>query len=171
MKQTLLMAESQKEKLFQDILDENGSRLHVFAQSKTRGDHWKDLKQEIMLRIWKGLDDYEDRAKAGTWVYAIAYNTLKEFNRMLNRPETSLESLEMLPESQQCTYSTGESMDAIHMVESFIQSLGDDDRTALLMQTDGFTYKEISEAIGSDEGALRVRIHRLKKQLAKHVEG
>jgi RNA polymerase sigma-70 factor, ECF subfamily len=171
MKQTFLVAESQKGKLFQDILDENSSRLHVFAQSKTRGDNWQDLKQEIMLRIWKGLDGYEARANTRTWVYAIAYNTLKEFKRMLNRPETAVESLELLPEFQQCTYSTGESMDVIHMVEAFIQLLGDDDRTMFSMYLDGCTYQEISVAIGSDEGTLCVRVHRLKKQLEKYLEG
>jgi RNA polymerase sigma factor (sigma-70 family) len=165
------MAESRKETLFQDILDENSSRLRVFAQSKTRGDNWQDLEQEILLRIWNKLDGYEGRANIKTWVYAIAYNTLKEFNQRLNRSETAVESLELLPASRQFTYSTGERMDAIHMVETFMQLLGDDDRTALLMHSDGCTYQEISVAIGSDEGALRVRIHRIKKQLAKHVEG
>jgi RNA polymerase sigma factor (sigma-70 family) len=157
--------------MFQRILKENRHGLRIFAQTNTRGDNWRDLEQEILLGIWEGLDSYEGRANTRTWVYAVAYNALIDFNQKLNRPETAMESLELLPESRQNSYSTGERMDATHMLEAFIQLLGDRDRPVLLMHLDGCTYQEISEATGSDEGALRVRIHRLKNQLAKYVEG
>jgi RNA polymerase sigma-70 factor, ECF subfamily len=166
-----LTADSAKKKLFYRILDENGSRLKFFARAHTRGDNWQDLEQEIMAGIWEGLDRYEGRADIKTWVYAIAVNTLKNFNRMLNRPEIAVESLELLPAHRQSTYSTGKNMDAIHILDAFIRVLGDADRTAFLMHSDGCTYQEISVATGLDEGVLRVRIHRLKKQLAKFAEG
>jgi DNA-directed RNA polymerase specialized sigma24 family protein len=95
-----------KELLFQDILDENSSRLRAFAQTNTRGDNWVDLEQEILLRIWKGLDCYESRSNTGTLVHSEAYFALMEFQRKLDRPETAVKSLELLPEFRQYTYST-----------------------------------------------------------------
>jgi RNA polymerase sigma factor (sigma-70 family) len=165
-----MVTESLKETIFQRILDENSSRLHIFAQKNTRGDNWQDLEQEILLRIWKGLDCYEGRANTGALVHSEAYFALKGFQQKLNRPEKAVKSLELLPEFRQYTYSTEGRMDAIHMVEAFIQSLGDDDRTMFLMYLNGCTYREISESTGSEEGALRVRIHRLKKQLEMYAE-
>jgi RNA polymerase sigma-70 factor, ECF subfamily len=164
-----LVAESPKERLFHCILEENRHRIHVFSRANIRGDYWQDLEQEILLRIWKGFDSYKGRAKTKTWIYAIAYNTLKEFIRKSDRLDATLESLELHLKSRQSTYSTGESVDAFCTLEKFIQLLGDVDRTALLMHLDGCTYQEISEATESDEGAQRVRIHRLKKQLAEYA--
>jgi RNA polymerase sigma-70 factor, ECF subfamily len=164
-----LVAESLKESLFQRILAENRHRIHTFARANIRDDFWQDLQQEILLRIWEKLDRYEGRAKTKTWVYAIAYNTLKEFNRKRYRLDATLESLELHFKSQEITYSTGESIEAFCVLEKFIQLIDDEDRTALLMHLDGCTYQEISEATDSDEGTLRVRIYRLKKQLAEYI--
>jgi RNA polymerase sigma-70 factor, ECF subfamily len=164
-----LVAESPKERLFHCILEENRNRIHVFSRANIRGDYWQDLEQEILLRIWKGFDRYKGRAKTKTWVYAIAYNTLKEFNRKSDRLDATLESLELHLKSRESTYSTGESIDAVFILDKFLQSIEDADRTALLMLLDGCTYQEISEATESEEGAQRVRIHRLKKQLAEYA--
>jgi DNA-directed RNA polymerase specialized sigma24 family protein len=116
-----LAAESLKEKLYQRILEENSRRIQIFARANTRGDIWQDLQQEILMRIWEKLDRYEGRAKTRTWVYAIAYNTLKEFNRKRYRLDATLESLKLHLKSRQTTYATGESIDAFCIIEKFIQ--------------------------------------------------
>jgi RNA polymerase sigma-70 factor, ECF subfamily len=164
-----LVAESLKEKLYQRILEENGPRIQIFAQTNMRGDIWQDLHQEILMRIWQKLDRYEGRAKTKTWVYAIAYNTLREINRKRYRLDATLEALELHLKSRESTYSTGESIDASCIIEKFLQLVDVVDRNAFLMHLDGCTYQEISEATELDEGALRVRIHRLNKQLAEYA--
>jgi RNA polymerase sigma-70 factor (ECF subfamily) len=165
-----LVAESEKEKLFERILEENKRRLHIFARANARGDSWRDLEQEILLQVWRSLDRYQGRSNFKTWFYAVACNTLRHFNRMNYRPETTLESLESVPAPLQGTDTSGKARDGIQILESFMQLLGDVDRTLLLMHLDGCSYEEISEATEMGEGALRVRIHRLKKQLAKYAE-
>jgi RNA polymerase sigma factor (sigma-70 family) len=164
-----LVAKSLKEKLYQRILDEHNSRIQVFAQANTRGDTWQDLQQEIVMRIWEKLDCFENRANIRTWVYSIAYITLKEFNRKRYRLNATLGSLELHLKSQPSTYSTGESIEASCILEKFLQLVDVVGRTALLMLLDGCTYQEIAEATDLDEGTLRVRIHRLKKQLAEYA--
>jgi RNA polymerase sigma-70 factor (ECF subfamily) len=166
-----LAGESEKQKMFERVLDENKRRLHIFARKNVRGDGWKDLEQEILLQVWKSLDLYQGRSSTRTWFYAVAYNTLKEFNRVDHRPETALDDLESLPApslAMESQYNRREGMD---LVTEFIQLLGDVDRTILLMHFDGCSYKEISEATAAEIGTLRVRIHRIKKQLAKYMEG
>jgi RNA polymerase sigma-70 factor, ECF subfamily len=164
-----LAAESEKERLFERILEENKRRIHIFAKANARGDSWKDLEQEILLQVWRSLDRYQGQSNMKTWVYAVAYNTLKYFNRMNHRPETTLESWESIPARFQYA-GASDRRDEIQVLEAFIQSLGEVDRTVLLMHLDGCSYREISESTAADEGALRVRIHRLKKQFAKYAE-
>jgi RNA polymerase sigma-70 factor (ECF subfamily) len=166
-----LLSESEKEKLFERILEENKQRLHIFAKTNVRGDNFRDLEQEILLQVWRSLDQYEGRANTKTWFYAVAYNTLLYFNRTNRRPEKTMQNLESLPALTQSVADPQKSRDGIQILEAFIRQLGDIDRTVILMHLDGCSYKEISEATGFDAGALRVRIHRLKKQLAEFAEG
>lgn len=162
-----MIAQSEKERLFEKILVENRCRLRLFARANTRGDDSRDLEQEILLQLWRSLDLYEGRSNLKTWFYGIAYHTLRDFDRANNRPETPLEHIP--PARLQSTARTEETIDALHMLEGFMRSLGELDRTVLLMYFDGCSYQEMSEATETDGGALRVRVSRLKKQLAKYA--
>src|SRR5215469_8058470 len=35
----------------------------------------EDVTQEIFLKLWQALPDYDGRASPGTWLYSIARNT------------------------------------------------------------------------------------------------
>jgi DNA-directed RNA polymerase specialized sigma24 family protein len=80
-----LVAESEQEMLFERILEENKRRLHIFARANARGDSWRDLEREILLRVWRSLDRYQGRSNLKTWFRAVACNTLRHFKPMNNR--------------------------------------------------------------------------------------
>ena len=41
----------------------------------------EDITQDIFIKLWQGLPDYDGRASLGTWLYAIARNTCLSFLR------------------------------------------------------------------------------------------
>src|SRR6476646_5953444 len=41
----------------------------------------EDVTQEIFLKLWQALPDYDGRASPGTWLYAIARNTCLSASR------------------------------------------------------------------------------------------
>ena len=163
-----MISESEKERLFEQILAENKRRLHLFAQANARGDSARDLEQEILLQIWRSIDLYEGRSNLKTWFYGIAYNTLRDFKRTNRRPEVAIGSV---PAAAIASASgPPERIERLHVIDEFMRSIEDVDRALLVMYLDGCSYQEISEATAVEEGTLRVRIHRLKKELAKFAE-
>src|SRR5215471_3676708 len=43
-----------------------------FLRDRARAE---DVTQDIFLKLWQGLSDYDERASVGTWLYTIARNT------------------------------------------------------------------------------------------------
>jgi RNA polymerase sigma-70 factor (ECF subfamily) len=55
---------------------------------------------------------------------------------------------------------------AIHILYKAIQQLDETDRLIISMVLQELPYAQIAEAVGIREGNLRVKIHRIKQQLA-----
>ena len=156
---------SDKEDLFDRVLRESKKRLILIAKSYAPGDSSRDLLQEIVLQLWKGLDGYEGKSSLATWVYRVALNTACNFHRQHRRSfETPVEA-----ESQNNprALASSQNLDEIQILEDFIGSLGELDRDIFLMYVDGLSYREISDVVALDEAHLRVRISRLKKKFTE----
>ena len=153
----------EKEKLFEQILTENGQGLKLFARSNADRDSCEDLEQEILLHIWSSLDGYECRSSLKTWFYGVAINTAKSFNRLRRNAERGKRQLNL------AIISTGAPPN-MHILEGFIRTLNEVDRTIMLMYIDRCSYQEISGAAALEEGAIRMRVFRLKKQLSEYAE-
>lgn len=50
----------------------------VFLKDPTRAE---EVTQDIFLKLWQALPDYDGRASPGTWLYAIARNTCLSVSR------------------------------------------------------------------------------------------
>src|SRR5437764_11824887 len=50
----------------------------VFLKDPARAE---EVTQDIFLKLWKALPDYDRRASPGTWLYAIARNTCLSASR------------------------------------------------------------------------------------------
>ena len=141
---------------FRAVIDANHGRLRAISRTWAPRA-WEDLYQEIALRLWQGLESFEGRSRIDTWVYRVALNTAVDFVRRDRRRETREVSADVpdIPSSPR-------GRDPMAMLQEFASSLGDIDRAVLVMYVDGLPQREIGEVVGLSEGAVGVRIHRLK---------
>ena len=124
----------------------------------------KDLLQETFILVWKNRDKFRGEAQVLTWVYRIAVNTcLGHIRSTQHKPIDSLTQTalahhpdEQIPEEEQ----------SINLLYRAIQQLPEPDRLLIGMVLQELPYEYIAEALGIQEGNLRVKIHRVKKQLA-----
>ena len=156
---------SDKEDLFDRILRESRKRLVLIAKSYAPGDSSRDLLQEIILQLWRGLDQYEGKSSLATWVYRVALNTACNFHRQYRRSFQT--PVEAHPQNSTRGLITSQNWDEIQILEDFIRSLGELDRDIFLMYVDGLNYREISDVVALEEPQLRVRISRLKKKFTE----
>ncbi len=164
-----MATDAAKERLFDEVVTANRRRIIGIARSYARPNDQVDLCQEILLQMWKGLDTFEGRSAAGTWVYRVALNTAITFHRKNSRRiEPSARPLaEPYPEPVAPSSPDNE----ILILEEFLQSLGKVDRAVFLLYLEDLSYREISEVTGLTESHVGVRINRLKRSFTQRYCG
>lgn len=164
-----MTGDQSKEKLFEEVVAANRRRILAIAHSYARGDEHRDLCQEIMLQMWKGIDGFEGRSAPSTWVYRVALNTAITYRRRNGRRiEPSALPLEDAAQDPVAPPGTGSE---IMILDEFLHSLGKIDRAVFLLYLEDLSYLEISEVTGLTEGHVGVRICRLKKAFSQRFCG
>jgi RNA polymerase sigma factor (sigma-70 family) len=70
----------EKDKKYEQIISVHRDMLYRLCCSYVMNtDLRKDLSQNILICIWKGLDSFEHKSSIKTWVYRIAVNTCIDF--------------------------------------------------------------------------------------------
>lgn len=155
------MARPDKHRLFEQILEENRSRLRVIARASVGGDDSQDLEQEILLAIWNSLDRYEGRSSLRTWFYAVASNTVSSF---LRRNRRRVREAPWTDAVEARAGVAGQDRDPMVILKEFTRSLDELDRLVFLMYLDDVTYREMADVLKVEEASLRVRLSRLLSQ-------
>ena len=128
----------------------------------------KDLTQEVFINTWRALGNYRNEAGYKTWIYRITVNTcLKQirYNKLKYMAPLN-EALTVIPADEAGT-AAGKPYEMLYQA---IGALKEVDRLIIMMVLDELSYEEISRIIGMNEGALRVRISRIKKHLKQLIE-
>jgi RNA polymerase sigma-70 factor (ECF subfamily) len=162
------MDPSERNKLFDRILMENARLIHDMAGRYASAALARDLEQEILLALWKSLDRFEGRSSLTTWVYAVALNTARYFNRKNRRPETIVGHMDPKPAT---TANYDAQRDPDDILEEFMGSLETRDRETFDMYLDRLSYREMSEILEINEASLRMRVSRLKQRFTSTYIG
>jgi RNA polymerase sigma-70 factor (ECF subfamily) len=164
-----------RETQFLTVVRENEARLRRISRVYERDlDARKDLYQEIMFQLWRSLPSFIGGSSIETWVYRVALNTaLAHARRRSSRSETTLEEEHL--ESETLALPLGSSEDVIELDEqserlhAAIERLDGIDRMLVTMQLDGRSYREMAEVIGITESHVGVKLHRIRKALARSL--
>ena len=150
--------------LFTNLLEANHGRWRVIARSYAT-DESEDLFQEILLQIWKSLSTFRGESASSTWCYRVALNTALTWRRA---DQTRKRLLPMTGYAADLVARTSHAQsDSSNVFESLIATLAPTDRAILLLALDDVSYADMVSIVGSTEGALRVRVHHIKQQLAE----
>jgi RNA polymerase sigma-70 factor, ECF subfamily len=158
-----------KEQRFEKVVAANQRRILAIARSYARMDEQRDLCQEILLQMWKGIDHFEGRSAPSTWVYRVALNTAITFRRKNGRHVEIVRN--PLTDSTPVPVAPSNPENEILILEEFLRSLGKIDRAVFLLYLEDLSYQEISEITGLTENHVGVRICRLKKTFTKRYCG
>ena len=164
-----MVGDAAKEIRFQEIVTANRRRILGIASSYARGDDVRDLCQEILLQMWRGLDGFAGRSAPSTWVYRVALNTAITFRRKNGRHVEPARSPAAAPGPEPAAPSSPEN--EILILEEFLRSLGPIDHAVFLLYLEGLSYQEISEVTGLTKSHVGVSINRMKKAFMQRYCG
>lgn len=158
---------SDQKSQFEQLLQCNRGRLAAIARMYAN-DEADDLLQEILLQIWRGLNGFQQRSSIDTWCYRVALNTAISWRRTAGRRKHKLAA-----EATDTNLLPGavDGYDSVELLQRFLQTLSDLDRALVLMYLDDLSGSEMAEITGLSEGAVRVRVHRIKCRLAEWNAG
>ena len=156
-----------KEEKFRQVIGENDNRIKSVCRYYSKDqEKQKDIYQEILVNIWKGLDSFRGDAQPGTWIYKIATNTAigfvmkeqKRLNLEVVLEEKNLKYFSEDPEVQHL--SDKENM--LTELENQINQLSVIDKILISLLLEDLSYRDIADIVGITEPNVRVKIHRIK---------
>lgn len=161
-----------KDKKYKRIIYENQEMIFRLCCSYVMNtDLRNDLFQNILIRIWKGLNSFENRSSMNTWIYRIAVNTSidflrkKENNRQISKSIDS-DKIELIEDSTNLEEDLIIS-EKIQFMYKCISKLSFIDKTIITLYLEDISYKEISEIVGISEKNVSVKLTRIKNKINK----
>ncbi len=126
-----------------------------------------DLFQELALQLWQSLARFEGNCELTTWAYRVHLNTAMSWRRSAARrrwlPISNAPAEELVDRATEKEASESTNLD--DRLKQLLAALGETDRGVLLMLLDNISNEQIAEVMGVSEGAIRVRLHRIRKRI------
>jgi len=157
--------------------------LYRTALRMTRSEaEAEDLVQETYIRAFRFRDQFTLGTNLKAWLFRILTNTfINQYRRKAARPETT--ELDDVEESILYRHmrdvspgSTSPDPEAELIdntlsseVKEALEALPEKFRTTLLLDVEGFAYKEIAELLDIPIGTVMSRLHRGRKFLQKRL--
>ena len=153
-----------KEKQFEELVKQYKRTIYsvcyMFSRDK---EEINDLFQEILVRLWLGFDQFEQRSSVNTWVYRIALTTaINSDKRAKRRPQTVPLSTDIDPYDPQDT-----SLEQVRQLYALINQLDVMDRGLVLLWLEGIGYDEIAAIMGITVANVGIKLHRIKEKLVQ----
>ena len=168
------MISTEKEKIFTEVFEDNRDRIYrlCYTSINNKSDV-EDLFQEVMINVWRSLDDFRHESKISTWIYRITVNTALLYNkrfktrssRFINFGPVELDEGHSSEEPFQM--SKDEDLKRLHEA---ISKLNKQDRIIIGLYLEDMSYEEIAEIVGISVNYVGVKINRIKTVLAGKME-
>lgn len=133
-------------------------------------DDANDVLQNVFLKAWNNLGDFQQKSKISTWLYRIAVNESLDFLRrqktasMVSADEDIMVGNRLMADE----YFDGDEAQAL--LQEAISRLPDVQRTVFTLRYyDEMKYSEMSRLLTTSEGALKASYHLAVKKILEYV--
>lgn len=128
-----------------------------------------DILQNTFLKAWNNIGEFRNQSKISTWLYRIAINESLDFVRRQKNKKSADADLSVASRLMADEYFDGDRTQAL--LQEAIAQLPDVQRTVFLMKYfDDMKYSEISEILGTSEGALKASYHIAVKKITEYLK-
>jgi RNA polymerase sigma-70 factor (ECF subfamily) len=134
-------------------------------------DDANDVLQEVLVKVYKGLDGFRADAKLSTWMYRIATNeTLTFLRRKKTRFFLPIMDVEKMLTDRLDNGALMEADELQKKLQRAILSLPERQRVVFQMRYfDELPYEDIAQVLGVSEGALKASYHHAMKKIEKYM--
>lgn len=134
---------------------------HLYGRNDADKD---DLYQEIVIQLWRAFGTYRGDAKISTWMYRIALNTAISNLRKQSR-KVALSFPEFVPKEEADSNEEKIKEENLRQMYAAISRLSEVEKALVMLYLEDKSYEEMEEIMGISNGALRVKMNRIKDKL------
>ena len=150
---------------YNTCVDRYADGLYRFALASLRNrEEAEDVVQDSFARVWehRGTVEYP---KAKSYLFTTAHHRIVDLVRQRHQ-ETDLDALFQLPESRGSNYP-----DVNSILHKAVATLPEAQRTAVLLRDyEGYSYQEIGDITGQNEGQVKTNIFRARTALRNIIK-
>lgn len=171
---------SGRERAFTLLIEQYQQKVywHIRRMVKDHDDA-NDVMQNTFLKVWKGLENFRADSQLFTWLYRIATNETITFINLKNKKATiSFDSNDSSDEENSYSPSNyvkgdsnpidGEEIQA--RLQKAIDSLPEKQKLVFnLRYYDEMPYEQMSEILGTSEGALKASYYHAAQKIEKYL--
>ena len=165
------MKDTEKNKLFTELVAQYSEKLYwTIRRIVLNHDDANDVMQNVFVKAWNNLDQFEERSKPSTWLYRIAINESLDFLRR-KRDFVAYDSdltdgvgSRLVADE----YFDGDATQAA--LQEAIETLPDVQRVVFnLRYYEEMKYSEMSSLLNTSEGSLKASYHIAVKKIYNHL--
>ena len=154
---------------------EDKLKWYIVRLSGLKMEDAEDILQEVFLKAYINLNDFDSNFKFSSWIYRITHNeTIIYLRKMNSRPKTI--GLEVNPEFLNTLHADLNEEDNLDLqyfrqnVNKIIDGLDDKYRTVLILKyLEDKDYEEISDILKKPKGTVGILLKRAKEKVKKEI--
>lgn len=163
-----MSSESHRRQKFEAIADEVFDPLQRYLRRRTRPADAEDVLADVMLTVWRRLDDVPSDGGALPWCYGIARKALANQRRSQRRHLRLVERMET--QRQQTTTPDPADDGPDPELATALSSLSEEDNEVLrLWAWEQLEPREIAPVLGITINAATLRLSRARRRLAESI--
>ncbi|MGF7230469.1 RNA polymerase sigma factor [Arachidicoccus sp.] len=169
----LFKQDATKEKAFTDIVKKYQEKIYWHVRRMVIDhDDANDVLQNVFIKVWKALTNFREDSQLYTWLYKIATNECLTFLDQKKRKGSI--SLDEIESGLSNKIKADEGFDAKKLewrLQLAIQQLPEKQRLVFnLRYYDEMPYEEMSQVLGTSEGALKASYHHAAKKIEEFIK-
>ena len=130
-----------------------------------------DVLQNVLIRVWKGLENFREDSQLYTWLYRVATNECLTFlEQQKKRAAISLSDVESGLANKVVADKNFDANKLEWKLQLAIQGLPDKQKAVFnLRYYDEMPYEEMSRVLETSEGALKASYHHAVKKIEEYI--
>ncbi len=162
-----------KERAFTSIIKKYQEKLYWHLRRMVVDhDDANDVLQNVMIRVWNGLENFREDSQLYTWLYRVATNECLTFlEQQKKRASVSLSDVESGLENKIKADQNFDGNKLEWKLQLGIQQLPEKQRIVFqLRYYDEMPYEEMSRVLETSEGALKASYHHAVKKIEEYIK-
>jgi RNA polymerase sigma-70 factor (ECF subfamily) len=166
-------------KAYDSLVIRHRNRIFAMIRNMTHheADAW-DLTQDVFIKAWNALANFEAKAKFSTWLYRIAHNVVYDWNRRKKHDmagelnDEIFENDRIDPSAIAIPHVGGSPDEQMAMgelktkIEAALAKISPEHREIVILKdVQGLAYKEIADVMGCTIGTVMSRLFYARQKL------